>query len=137
MTPVRTSLVRAAPPRPAIVVTRDGVTVYLSVHDAAHTREATAWAARIVQSHDTGSFRGTVRALAAWLKREWGWYRALQLLPPQAARFMRWVRHTWAVIGERVPIEFRSAQTGLMLPRRPGGRGPRKHQMVVDHAASY
>lgn len=122
-------------PRPITTQTRDGAVVHVLVHDQSHAREMRHWGTVIVDADRRGRsyLLRVANRLAAWLLREWRWYQEIQLLPPQPRRFLRWVRHTYGLIGKSIPIPIREPRTGMLLPRRPG-TSARARVMVVDYA---
>ena len=80
--------------RPA-VVTHEGWTVYIGVHDANHVRERSAWKLRLAGAHpdrhpstpalklrQERKFRNLKERQEKWLGRETAWYEQFQLEPP-------------------------------------------------------
>jgi biotin operon repressor len=74
--------------RPA-TITKDGVTVYVSVHDAEYLRQKAVWKQRLADAHpDRGgtdhAFRRLTKHRERWQAEEGAWYAALGLAAPDS-----------------------------------------------------
>src|SRR6185369_903965 len=84
------------------VLTVQGCTIYISVHDAEFERRvAELYAALLTEHHDKRRVRGVPRIrgegfkqatsrLRTFLRAEYHWYAAVHLDPPQWDRWRRW-----------------------------------------------
>ena len=82
----RTELIRVFGTRPP-VITRDGGTVFVSVHDAEFLRARLAWKRQAVLAHPdrggtTAAFRAAWQGYRRWLRNEAKWYVSHGIMPP-------------------------------------------------------